>query len=389
MDCHGCAAPQGYGQHDSHEAIRFIVNALHDELCTSVPKAHEPGRLRVDDVSEGAGTTKPKPPPKPAAATAGADAGGGAGGDESHAGVAGGGASARGGGSLRAASKVEEGEGEEEVKGGAGSDARTDTATAAAAARAATYSSSIISDLFGGVLLSQVKCLACRTVSTTRDRFYDLQLSIPSRPLTTPPDEESRRRGFFSSLVCTVGRWFSAGDIRIEVRVCVHEAAAGRVWGLVRTLVDPLNSRAACRRHASSLPCWCWWCWCHFPQDCLQNFCQRERLTGQERYYCEKCKTRQDAGGWRDARGRWHLHACTEPAVLTGLRVYDAAGAHADKHFSVLKLPDVLCIALKRFRHDSYWTSKVSTHVQFPLEGLDMAPCVTVVPGAGALAARA
>jgi ubiquitin carboxyl-terminal hydrolase 20/33 len=32
---------------------------------------------------------------------------------------------------------------------------------------------------------------------------------------------------------------------------------------------------------------------------------------------------------------------------------------------------------LKRFRHDTYFSSKITTYVQFPLEGLDMMPYCT------------
>lgn len=41
---------------------------------------------------------------------------------------------------------------------------------------------------------------------------------------------------------------------------------------------------------------------------------------------------------------------------------------HAEKRMSIAKLPDVLSLHLKRFRHDGYWSSKVSTAVAFPLE---------------------
>ena len=38
----------------------------------------------------------------------------------------------------------------------------------------------------------------------------------------------------------------------------------------------------------------------------------------------------------------------------------------------VTRLPDTLCIHLKRFRHDFAFSSKISTRVSFPLSGLDM-----------------
>lgn len=34
----------------------------------------------------------------------------------------------------------------------------------------------------------------------------------------------------------------------------------------------------------------------------------------------------------------------------------------------------ILCIHLKRFRHEVMYSFKISSHVSFPLEGLDMRP---------------
>jgi len=42
----------------------------------------------------------------------------------------------------------------------------------------------------------------------------------------------------------------------------------------------------------------------------------------------------------------------------------------------VMRLPEILCIHLKRFRHDSMYNTKIGTRVTFPLCDLDMAPFV-------------
>jgi ubiquitin carboxyl-terminal hydrolase 20/33 len=44
------------------------------------------------------------------------------------------------------------------------------------------------------------------------------------------------------------------------------------------------------------------------------------------------------------------------------------------KYSKVLELPEVLCIHLKRFRHELMFSSKIGCYVSFPLEGLDMRP---------------
>ena len=46
------------------------------------------------------------------------------------------------------------------------------------------------------------------------------------------------------------------------------------------------------------------------------------------------------------------------------------------KYSRVLKLPEVLCIHLKRFRHEFMFSTKISSYVSFPLEGLDMRPYI-------------
>jgi ubiquitin carboxyl-terminal hydrolase 20/33 len=44
------------------------------------------------------------------------------------------------------------------------------------------------------------------------------------------------------------------------------------------------------------------------------------------------------------------------------------------KYSRVLALPEMLCVHLKRFRHDLSYSSKISSPVHFPLAGLDMRP---------------
>lgn len=77
-------------------------------------------------------------------------------------------------------------------------------------------------------------------------------------------------------------------------------------------------------------------------QDCLASFFSADELKGDNMYSCEKCKK-----------------------LRNGV-----------KYSKVLKLPEVLCVHLKRFRYDymfaSSTSSKLSSTVNFPLERLDM-----------------
>ncbi|XP_072275606.1 ubiquitin carboxyl-terminal hydrolase 33 isoform X2 [Pyxicephalus adspersus] len=75
-------------------------------------------------------------------------------------------------------------------------------------------------------------------------------------------------------------------------------------------------------------------------QDCLAAFFARDELKGDNMYSCEKCKK-----------------------LRNGV-----------KFCKVHKFPEILSIHLKRFRHELMFSTKIGTHVSFPLEGLDLQP---------------
>ncbi|KAI9555211.1 hypothetical protein GHT06_017726 [Daphnia sinensis] len=92
---------------------------------------------------------------------------------------------------------------------------------------------------------------------------------------------------------------------------------------------------------------WMWnyvWGWFWGPSghlyDCLSAFFSADELKGDNMYSCEKCKK-----------------------LRNGIK------------FSTIEvLPEVLTIHLKRFRHEPMFSSKISSHISFPIRGLDMKP---------------
>lgn len=72
--------------------------------------------------------------------------------------------------------------------------------------------------------------------------------------------------------------------------------------------------------------------------DCLASFVQVEELADTERYFCSGCGSKQKS----------------------------------TKQFRVRRLPQVLCLHLKRFRWHNYFRTKVDTGISFPLRALDM-----------------
>lgn len=161
-----------------------------------------------------------------------------------------------------------------------------------------------VSDAFEGVSCSRVRCRTCLHESVTFTTFMDLSLHIPDAPHPSA----------------------DAGTL----------AAAAAPTAKVRRHGFP---RPASRRSG-----WCSFGWADRSitlQDCLHTFCEPDALEGDERYRCDRC------GCLRDA----------------------------DKATTIAKLPEVLCVHLNRFSHSGMW-GKLSTRVTFPITGLDMKPFV-------------
>lgn len=73
-------------------------------------------------------------------------------------------------------------------------------------------------------------------------------------------------------------------------------------------------------------------------ESAFVNFCLPEILDGKDRYYCDNCSQL----------------------------------VQSTKTLTLKSLPQILCVQLKRFRHDSYFSSKINTVVEYPVDGLDL-----------------
>ncbi|CAB4012687.1 ubiquitin carboxyl-terminal hydrolase 20, partial [Paramuricea clavata] len=78
-------------------------------------------------------------------------------------------------------------------------------------------------------------------------------------------------------------------------------------------------------------------------EDCLAAFFSADELKGDNMYRCEHCSMLRN--GMKECR--------------------------------IYKLPEMLCIHLKRFRHEYYHSSKISSFISFPLEALDVRKYLT------------
>ncbi|XP_076355620.1 ubiquitin carboxyl-terminal hydrolase 3-like isoform X1 [Tachypleus tridentatus] len=72
--------------------------------------------------------------------------------------------------------------------------------------------------------------------------------------------------------------------------------------------------------------------------ECLSRFTELEELADSELYYCHSCKCKQ----------------------------------RSTKRFWIRRLPNVLCLHLKRFRWNNFFRIKLDNYVKFPVKGLDM-----------------
>ncbi|XP_071039593.1 ubiquitin carboxyl-terminal hydrolase 3 isoform X2 [Parasteatoda tepidariorum] len=72
--------------------------------------------------------------------------------------------------------------------------------------------------------------------------------------------------------------------------------------------------------------------------DCLSSFTELEELADSELYLCHSCKIKQ----------------------------------RSTKRFWIRRLPNVLCLHLKRFRWNNFFRTKIDNYINFPIQGLDM-----------------
>ncbi|XP_073810999.1 ubiquitin specific protease 20/33 [Musca autumnalis] len=173
---------------------------------------------------------------------------------------------------------------------------------------ATTTVRSIVSEIFDGKLLSSVQCLTCDRISTREETFQDLSLPIPNRDFLNVLHQNN---SMSVQSLNSIDSTTTSGTARAQ------EGWISWLWNIVRS-----------------------WLWGPSVtlHDCMASFFSADELKGDNMYSCEKCNK-----------------------LRTGV-----------KYSRILDLPEVLCIHLKRFRHDLSFSSKISAHVEFPLENFDM-----------------
>uniref|UniRef100_A0A914QPM6 ubiquitinyl hydrolase 1 n=1 Tax=Panagrolaimus davidi TaxID=227884 RepID=A0A914QPM6_9BILA len=206
---------------------------------------------------------------------------------------------------------------------------------------------SIITDVFDGEIISTVKCMTCQHLSNTRETFQDISLSIPTieqiailRESSTL-DFEASEEELNNKKVEEQKEELE--EIKDEQQPSKQESFALRIshnsyaywaYAIAKSwLIDPWLSyliyfyRFMFAENISL-------------EDCLYAFFSADHLHGDDMYSCEKCSK-----------------------LRNGV-----------KQCRLTRLPEILCIHLKRFRHEYTYNTKVGTRVVFPLCDLDMKP---------------
>lgn len=166
---------------------------------------------------------------------------------------------------------------------------------------------SIITEIFQGELESRVNCLQCMKVSVTREPFQDLSLPIPGRKDMTTIRKQQHIPDHGSTSP-------EQSPQSLTSRMC-------RMWQYVYDWTHDVVTGPS-----TTL------------EDCMRAFFDTSDLSGDNRYFCEHCKSFQNS----------------------------------KKEMTIIKLPEVLCVHLKRFRYDAFFATKISRFIEFPLSDLDM-----------------
>lgn len=220
---------------------------------------------------------------------------------------------------------------------------------------------SIISDTFEFKISSSVVCSSCNNISTTKETFKDLSIPIPSRdhPYYQLPVNNQQ----VLEMVCrnTLENKIPKKCYPTESQSSTTKVTKShRVNQTSTTSTDNQSDQSendtseSCKElqksYITSMALIRWfWSWYSYIsnwfwgpqvtlQDCLSIFFGTDPLEGDNEYSCEVC-TKKNRGV---------------------------------KYLKVLELPEVLCIHFKRY--ESIGSAKITTHVSFPLVGLDLAP---------------
>jgi ubiquitin C-terminal hydrolase len=199
------------------------------------------------------------------------------------------------------------------------------------------YHRSPSGDPFRGIFVSTVTCDACGAASRTAAEFTALQLAFPSDTERAAYFKLKQEERAAQQLIASPGSPERAGsDSSTDRKIQAQRGIAASICGAICSV---------CASIALAMR----WLWCCVGGGCCRDYgpltvdellwghSRPERLVGSNRYRCQSDRC-------------------------------NGALREATKTTRILSFPEVLVIQLKRFDYGSYWTSKISDHVEFPLD---------------------
>jgi len=201
------------------------------------------------------------------------------------------------------------------------------------------YKRSVVSDTFQSLLAQRVTCSKCSATSLTVQECFNVPLELPSKAQTKTLNGTNGEGRPYANSKATVSALKSIpSSVSLEPgspKPATKADPAGdgsSGSGFLSSTWSSLRSALSFTGHTLEL------------DQCLKSFFALETLKGDEQYYCEHCKTKEDA----------------------------------TKVLELVHLPEVVCFQLKRFNKNrgtlGLGSAKNSTTVRYPVEGLDLSP---------------
>jgi ubiquitin carboxyl-terminal hydrolase 20/33 len=181
--------------------------------------------------------------------------------------------------------------------------------------------SSPIHSFFSGYLLNEIECLNCKYISQNVDPFLDLSLSIPDSKMIEKIKAYSAKKKGSKDIESMEIEEILVGDNSFSFSN-IFKKSWNACLNALNSIVEISTFGMVSFSSRITLT------------DCLQSYFLPEYLDSNNQYKCSNCK-------------------CFQNCV---------------KKFSIIKIPDVLCIQLKRFNHNFLFGSKLSTQVDFSVE---------------------
>uniref|UniRef100_A0A1I7VQC1 Ubiquitin carboxyl-terminal hydrolase n=1 Tax=Loa loa TaxID=7209 RepID=A0A1I7VQC1_LOALO len=184
--------------------------------------------------------------------------------------------------------------------------------------RSPIYYRSLVTEVFDGRLSSVVKCLTCHHLSETYETFQDLSLSIPTR----------EQLGHIASYSMNLNSENKKNNKEQEE----VDSSGNSFWQWPSWLGGSLFRSVYHYLFGDLVSL----------NDALAAFFLPDDLCGENMYSCEKC-----------AKLRNGVKIC-----------------------KIIDPPEILCIHLKRFRHELSYSVKIRNKVTFPVHDLDLTPFI-------------